>query len=368
MENIVTHQLNWIRSAKFDLGLITGGAFFTLAIAVLSFQSPNLLPIFFWTWIIAFEGSHFWATFSRTYFDPKYFKENKKVLVYSLVFFIFPAICIGLDFQGPVKFSLLYGFFIFCWSLYHNARQHYGFLSIYSHKANLPAPLKKEFTKFLYFGIVFAQLYFLFNFKFLSIFNLSLENISGASLIWLLNTLPLILTIITGILFTNFAFRVFKKIGRSSLPLINFVCTCFIFYGVMFYFIAPQDLFIQNGQGAQKLMLITIMNSLFHNIQYHAIVWHYGQSRYHGEKEYGTANLLNSKTINYLAFSLAMGGLFSIVVWNLGDWPNFNGDWTATRSFTWAYIIFHGIIGHHFYLDQKIWRPSKQKDLKSYLS
>ena len=72
--------------------------------------------------------------------------------------------------------------------------------------------------------------------------------------------------------------------------------------------------------------------------------------------------------LNYILFSLAMGGVFSFIVWHLGDWPSFNGNFTQNQHFTWAYIIFHGIIGHHFYLDQKIWRPSQQKDLKSYLN
>ncbi len=32
-----------------------------------------------------------------------------------------------------------------------------------------------------------------------------------------------------------------------------------------------------------------------------------------------------------------------------------------------AYVLYFGIVGHHFYLDQKIWRPSLQKDLSQYL-
>ena len=32
--------------------------------------------------------------------------------------------------------------------------------------------------------------------------------------------------------------------------------------------------------GAQLLMLLAVMNSLFHNIQYHAIVWIYARRRY----------------------------------------------------------------------------------------
>ena len=56
----------------------------------------------------------------------------------------------------------------------------------------------------------------------------------------------------------------------------------------MFFYIAPHDRFVQDLGGGETLMLIAIMNSLFHNIQYHAIVWYYGQKRYHNVKGLNT--------------------------------------------------------------------------------
>lgn len=361
----------WIYSKRFDSLFISGGAFFTLLIAAVSFQFPHWLPFFFWIWVIAFEGSHFWATFSRTYFDTEYRKRNKGILVGSLVFFIFPFCAVIADFFDPtVSYMTLYGFFIFVWSLYHNARQHYGFTSIYSAKAGLTEQQKSSTVQALYFSIIVAQVYFLINFKLTGTFGLMDAFNENPSFQWLISRLPIALTVYAIYLVAKSAWSLWQDKREKAIPIINYLITCLIFYPTMFYLIAPIDLFVQGQDGAQKLMLIAIMNSLFHNIQYHAIVWYYSQKRYnqsnHRER-FGLSMRLNGTTGRYLAFSLIMGSIFGFIVWHVGDWPDLFGSFENVSAYHWAYVLFFGIIGHHFYLDQKIWRPSKQTELRSYL-
>lgn len=366
------HQINqhiWIKNPVFDLSLITGGAFFTLFVAFISFQFPSLLPIFFWIWVIVFEGSHFWATFSRTYMDKEFRLNNKSLLIGSMIFFVFPIFAVVLDKNdSQISFTTLYAFFIFVWSLYHNARQHFGFLSIYSNKAKLSVELKSELTKILYISIAIPQLFFLLNFKVPGVFDISLASNMSATLSFLVNTIPKLITILCALYLMKTAYQIFKSNSKMpSMPLF-YIATCLIFYSVMFYLIAPSDTLIQNPNGAEVLMLIAIMNSLFHNIQYHAIVFYYGQKRYQStDTQFGIADIINKGITSYTSFALLLGFVFGYIVWNVGDWPNFHGDWNQPSMQVWAYILFFGIIGHHFYLDQKIWRPSKQKELKEYL-
>lgn len=362
----------WVKSPGFDLSFVTGGAFFTLAIAALAFAQPTLLPVFFWMWIVLFEGSHFWATFSRTYIDPKFSSENKAVLFGSLVFFAFPAAAVYLDIQqSQISYTTIYGFFIFVWSLYHNARQHYGFLSIYAGKAKLGEIAKSRMVNTLYFSICTAQVYFLLNFKLQGAFGIPAFAEMNPSLGFLTAKLPILLS---GAIFVYFFYltgAALRQIGPRVFASVFYIFVCLVFYSTMFYVIAPADSFVQNLSGGETLMLIAIMNSLFHNIQYHAIVWHYGQKRYAeagvDKQQYGFAHFVNGKTINYMAFALLLGSVFGFIVWNVGDWPSFSGSWESVAASKWAYILFFGIIGHHFYLDQKIWRPSKSKELKTYL-
>lgn len=359
----------WIRTPFFDYSFIMGGAFFTLFIAFLSFQFPAMVPIFFWCWVIFFEGSHFWATYSRTYIDDKYRKENSLVLYTSLIFFLFPILAIVLQNQfKAISFTVFYGFFIFVWSLYHNAKQHYGFLSIYAAKIKLDFADKTKLKNALYAVIIFSQIYFLINFKLQGTFSISSSFQSTPVLLFLTTNLFYILTGLGALYFIYQAFVMYKKYDNKILPIVSYIATCLIFYSTMFYYIAHSDHFITKD-GVSVLILIAVMNSLFHNIQYHAIVWHYGQARYTKEEtqKYGIAKFVNGKTLNYIIVALLLGGVFGFIVWNVGGSPDINGSFTANAN-NWAYVLFFGIIGHHFYLDQKIWRPSKQTDLKSYLS
>ncbi|MBC87461.1 MAG: hypothetical protein CL677_09830 [Bdellovibrionaceae bacterium] len=363
----------WLKNPAFDLMFVTGGAFFTLLVAALAFSEPTFMPYILWIWIIAFEGSHFWATFSRTYIDKKYRSENSKVLFGSLVFFAFPGLAVLADsLQSDVSYMTLYGFFIFVWSLYHNAKQHYGFLSIYTGKAKVPEALKAKMVHLLFWGVGVAQVYFLFNFKSQLVFGLPSVSEMGGSLGFLLGTVPMLISLALFIKLVFLAKEAVGIVGGKALIGLYYVATCLIFYSTMFYFIAPKDLIFQNLTGAETLMLIAVMNSLFHNIQYHAIVWYYGNKRFNEQsaenKGYGVARFVNYKLANYMGFSLLMGLVFGFIVWNVGDWPAPTGSWHGVQSHSWAYILFFGIIGHHFYLDQKIWRPSKSKELRGYLN
>ena len=358
----------WIRGPVFDLSLVTGGAFFTLVMALLVFQAPQLLPVFFWVWVVGFEGSHFWATFTRTYFDADFRRENKALLYGSLVFFAFPALALYAGNQSDIAFASLYGFFIFVWSLYHNARQHYGFMSIYAGKAGMSGEQKNKLVTALYTSVCFAQAHFLFNFKAPGALGFATPSSVSPTLEFLIWQLPIMLSVGALVYLVWSASVIYREKGFQAFMPLFYVGVCWLFYSVMFYFIAPRDQFVQSLSGVETLMLIAIMNSLFHNIQYHAIVFHYGQKRYKEEgRKFGAARLINKHALSYGVFALLLGGAFGFIVWNVGDWPDFTGQWTGGGMQAWAYVAFFGIIGHHFYLDQKIWRPSKSKELREYL-
>jgi hypothetical protein len=360
---------SWIRGPAFDLAFVFGGAVLTLLVAALGIREPRLLPLLFWIWIVGFEGSHFWATFSRTYIDTKYRTENKSVLLGSLIFFILPVLTLVLDHNGSsVSLTTVYGFFIFVWSLYHNARQHFGFLSIYSKKARLSQAQKSQYTSVLYLGVCSAQAYFLFNFKAIVVLALPATTTWSPNVVFLLGAVPMGLTLVAAIRLIWLAIR--DSRNESGLVPALYVGTCLAFYSTMFYYIAPMDVFIRNPSGVQTLILISIMNSMFHNIQYHAIVWHYGQTRYNSNSTapYGLAKLVNHKTLNYMAVAAILGLGFGFTVWNLAQWPWVDGLFPTATEKAWAIALFFGIIGHHFFIDQFIWRPSKQTELRSYLN
>lgn len=361
----------WLHSKGFDLSFVSGGAFFTLLIAAVGILNPSMLPLFFWAWVVIFEGSHFFETWNRTYFDRDFRHHNRSVLVGSLIFFVLPAIFVLLRYtKGQAVITDIYGFFIFVWSLYHNARQHFGFQSIYNRKAQFDSILVKMNKWALYLVVGGAQLFYLTHIKIQNAFPIipSVDQwYSGTSLI--ASFLPIIISS-AGVILLSFTLvrAVLEK--RSIIP-IYYTTVCLIFYSVMFYLIAPlEPVFGQPASGAQKLMLITVMNSLFHNIQYHAIMWHYGKRRAKEESssdQYGFAGMIYRNDVLFIVANLIGGLIFGFFVFQTGDWstsflPTPFGEFNPL-----AYIFILGTVGHHFYLDQVIWRPSTQKDLSAYL-
>ncbi len=359
----------WIRNRLFDLCLVTGGAFLTLLVALAAFQMPRLLPWLFWIWVVAFEGSHFWATFSRTYFDASFRRRHPRLLWGSLVFFVFPALALAFDARfGGGAAATAYGFFIFCWSLFHNARQHYGFTAIYTRKAGVGDNLRSHLVGALYAAVCLAQVHFLVNFKLPGTYAGFAALLDGG-LRPLLFYAPPVLSLVAAVYLAYLAHRLWQVHGAAAFMPLFYTAVCWLFYSVMFYAVAPLDTFVQNLNGAETLMLIAIMNSLFHNIQYHAIVYHYGQRRYRDSEEpVGAARWINRDALHYGVVALAVGALFGLIVWHLGDWPDVFGRWHQGGMHAWAYILFFGIIGHHFYLDQQIWRPSRSRELRETLS
>ncbi len=367
----MTQQNFWIRDAKFDLTFVMGGALLTLLTAAMVAMQPSLLPIVFWVWVIFFEGSHFWATWSRTYLDQDFKKNNRSLMYSSLIFFLIPMGFVALrTITGWSMATDIYGFFIFLWSLYHNARQHYGFVSIYNKKAALPLNEAKQNIKALYLAVVSAQIYFLFHIRLQNAFPaVPALNAWGAFASMSLTYLPILGTVTA-------LFFIFKNLfsavqNKKSINPALYSIVCWVFYTTMFYFIAPQEPFFSNPvNGAQSLMLIAVMNSLFHNIQYHAIVWHYGNKRVdptQAKTEVGVATSIYKKRSIYMTVAVVAGLFFAFLVSKGGDWPSITGSYQASEFNTFAYIFVLGIIGHHFFLDQYIWRPSKQSDLSQYL-
>ncbi|MFO0968134.1 MAG: hypothetical protein U0793_21470 [Gemmataceae bacterium] len=115
--------------------------------------------------------------------------------------------------------------------------------------------------------------------------------------------------------------------------------------------------------------------TVFHDLQYHAIVWHYQRNRIHrpgvDPRRFGLAALVSRNLVIFLGCAVLLGvgswGLGCMVQVEFGcmGWvppviassavPLF-GDFTLQSVF---FGIAARFIMHHYFVDQFIWRPSK---------
>src|SRR5580658_10284698 len=126
----------WIVSRGVDLSLVIGSSLAGYAYLLLSVALHVPIKLLWWFWSVGFDGTHIFATASRTYFDREARARHPRLLYGSLLFFF--AIGPAMVLLGAVKYlAILVG----VWAYYHVIRQHYGFMVLYKVKNHDLLPL-----------------------------------------------------------------------------------------------------------------------------------------------------------------------------------------------------------------------------------
>src|SRR5438046_2732155 len=76
----------WIVSPAYDLAFFFGGAAASLMALGLYLAGVPIL-VLWWTWILAFDGPHIAAAFTRTYLDRDEWRRHGRLLAWSLLAF-----------------------------------------------------------------------------------------------------------------------------------------------------------------------------------------------------------------------------------------------------------------------------------------
>src|SRR5262245_52175747 len=152
----------WIVSRGFDLPLFFGGAALSLLFLVLALVLRAPIVALWWIWLLAFDGPHIGAAFTRTYLDRQEWTRRPGVLAGSLATFaigplaLFAGVVTGSEapFQLFLGFATLYGY-------YHVVRQHYGFVALYNARNGARDPGMLALDRFtLYLGSWLPYAYF----------------------------------------------------------------------------------------------------------------------------------------------------------------------------------------------------------------
>ena len=122
-------SFRWIIGRGVDLSLVIGSAAagYVYLLLFAAFHVP--VSMLWWVWSVGFDGTHIFATASRTFFDSQARAGQRKLLFGSLaVFFSLGPLMVLAGLKGWLY--LLVG----VWAYYHVIRQHYGFLVLYKVK------------------------------------------------------------------------------------------------------------------------------------------------------------------------------------------------------------------------------------------
>src|ERR1700755_2772428 len=120
---------HWIISRTVDLSLVIGSALAGYLYLLLYTSLHVPITLLWWFWSVGFDGTHIFATASRTFFDRGARAHNRGLFYGSLavLFSIGPLLVLG----GQTHLLIL---IVGIWAYYHVIAQHYGFLMLYKVK------------------------------------------------------------------------------------------------------------------------------------------------------------------------------------------------------------------------------------------
>ena len=322
-------SLRWIIGARDDLIWFIGSV--VSSYVLLFLYVGGILPLvpMVALWAILIDAPHVFGTFSRTYFDRTERKNRARLLWGSLLFFAI----------GPVMVLAGFGFvFLFVaalWAYYHLVKQHYGFMVLYKKKNGDLARVDNMLDRGL--------LLFAFNYPFVEFIARDPEAMARvpALLRGGVNGLAKLLLAGTILIFMVWLGRQVQRAFTGeplNMPKYLLLAAAIPMHWIVLLTPMPH-----------KPIAIVAILTIYHNFQYHRLIWFHNQ-KYKSREKYGAAEVISRRIIYYIAFGI----IFGVIYQGPRQFLNYLGPGSLAVqlgiSFLWGYAFIH------YYLDSKIWR------------
>ncbi len=331
-------RTRWIISRPVDLAFVIGGSLAGYLYLGLNLVVHVPVMLLWWIWSVGFDGTHIFATATRTYFDRDERARNRGLLFGSLAFFFL---------LGPVL--VLFGWkgwlalFVGVWAYYHVIRQHYGFLMLYKVKNRDLAPADNRLDR-VFLGLMLVTP------PFWRFFVRHPEDLGLPKRIALASAAPWVEPVMWVALAGVLIGFVLRQAGRwrsgvaLNRPKLLLLGGVIPLHWLTFTYLSWQA----------AVPTVTIV----HNLQYHALIWFYNRNRYSegSPNRFGRIPVaVSSSLLAYVAIALAFSALYRIPGFQLGQLSDL------------AFGLFCGFGLTHYYLDSKIWRVRHDPRLREAL-
>jgi hypothetical protein len=372
----------WIIGKRVDLFAFIGGA---LAGYMVFFMHAGLgwdMLLIYALFVTCLDTPHFFGTYLRTYLDKKEFKARKTFLLASLLWIIAGPLvllgCYGLFRAGVENYKMPLDVFVLVvgiWAYWHVVRQHYGFMRLYQVKNGERAKSNaRQDGLLMHLGLLLPFVVFVLRHpESRRAFGLPAEFPAGPS--WEYYVFGAVAAVLSYLIIA-FVVREAGRVRRGeplNVPKI-----------LLFTAVLPLHMVVCFSQSVLTAPLITFSAfvTIYHDIQYHVLVYCHQQNRFRDNaqaKEHGIAALLSKNVFVFGAAALSFGLLVrgfgcSIQVFD-GAKQCFMPALVSkvhlfgtVNSDTLLAVFFLGFPCHHYFVDQFIWKPSKderlQRDLK----
>jgi hypothetical protein len=416
MENILRNsKQDWFYIILSTLsGFLMVGFFFVLKdIFQLNEYLAVLISLLIYS--VFFDIRHFFSTYSRTFLDKEFLRENKSWLYTSTLFiFILPMLIYGLLIQGKwmdyesTLFVIFARRLVLILGFYHLVKQNWGFVAIYKKKFNEPQDGSDRWDKLLllsgsFIAFVYAaktELIWFPNENLLFTPEVHLDSFIQS--FW--NKIAVALGLISFILFfvgfrnktkpqfkfvsRNLAYffsavlmQLISKFGYIAvldailvILIILFLLSCFLAIQKAVQFgklnIRKWAVLLSSLLLYNLILIIPVENKAIlimgitipHNIQYLKFVSFFSEKQYkNSTKDHGLARRLSHHLLLFFTVSLLFASLFEIG----RTGTEFFASPNAFVLKNTIAIFFLSFLLHHYYLDAVIWRVRKDENLSN---
>ncbi len=372
----------WIVGKRVDLLAFIGGA---LAGYMVFFMHAGLgwdMLLIYVLFITFLDTPHFFGTYLRTYLDKEEFRARRGFLLASLLWLgAGPGmllICYGLYQAGDRNYMMPFNAFVLLvgiWAYWHVVRQHYGFMRLYQVKNGERSRRDARQDGWLmHLGLMLPFVVF------------ALRHPEARQALGLAPALPpppsweygvfAAAVLVLVYLLASFVIREVGRVRRGeplNLPKL-----------LLFAAVLPLHMVVCFSQSVLTAPLITFSAfvTIYHDIQYHVLVYCHQQNRFRDRERAraaGVAAFLSRNVFIYGAAALAFGLLVRGFGCSIQVYDGAHQCFTPTLigrvhlfgrvySDTLLGAFFLGFPCHHYFVDQFIWKPSRdrglQRDLK----
>ena len=385
--------MNWIINRRMDLTWFIGAAVSGYALVFMyAGLGWDMVGIWF-LWVVFLDSPHLFGTFSRTYLDRREFQQRKTLLTCSLLWFVAgPAMILlgyGLfelgvsGYQLPWKLLLI---FLGLWAYWHVVRQHYGFLRLYQKRNADRDPIDARLDSALLYAGLFLP--------FLVYINRHPETRVQVGLPEALPAYPP----------SPAGGRLMASFDPSYLSALSwehwiFVVSAAIIGALAIAFLARQAVRIRHGKRVNgpkilfmlavvplhvylcfsatvltaPLLAFTAFVTIFHDFQYHAIIWFHQRNRYHrpevDPKQFGWASRVSANWFVYAACAVGFAVVLRLLGCAFEVHPGCTPVLTTSEinlfgAFNTDALLKAVLVGfplHHYFVDQFIWKTGRSE-------
>jgi hypothetical protein len=359
----VPARAGWLVNRRHDLISTVGGAAASFTLVGLHIWGGVSSLVLWWAWVLALDGPHLFATVSRTYLDAREWRTRRLLLLGSLGWFASGPLLFGLSAALGTKLPfVLFLTFASLWAYWHVVRQHYGIMVLYQRKGGESLPLDRRLDSVtLYTGLLAPFVAFAVTHPTAR----KQLGLTGAPT-WEPVVAGACFALVLALVVLYAARQVQRKREglRVNGPKLMMMGAALGLTSVVFW---------PSVSARMDFIMFAVAVTAFHNVQYHGVVWFYHRNRYHAAgvdaAAFGLAPKVSRRFIIYAVCGVAFTLLYRGLGCGFGAHPGCGGfDWGMPLAagltlrdlmggFIWGFAL------HHYYLDQKIWRVSRDAGL-----